>query len=184
MYLSNVMQDVFSIPLSRDPWISCFVSRCNTQVQILLWGQGRVGTVQDVFWSSDSVFHHNIESSSVIQAPVVQTLDSAIHRINLHPATGVIDFRNTFLPDSDPPFEQPGPGLIMMPFFQEESDTRLAVQEALSMMAPSYKNADSTILALIEALILNYVQQVPAFYNTNNNLWFLEPMIWLAIIMF
>ena len=62
-------------------------------------------------------------------------------------------------------------------FFQEESDTRLAVQEALSMMAPSYKNADSTILALIEALILNYVQQVPAFYNTNNNLSFLEPMI-------
>ena len=45
------------------------------------------------------------------------------------------------------------------------------------MMAPSYKNADSTILALIEALILNYVQQVPAFYNTNNNLSFLEPMI-------
>ena len=62
-------------------------------------------------------------------------------------------------------------------FFQEESDTRLAVQEALSMMAPSYKNADSTILALIEALILNYVQQVPTFYNTNNNLSFLEPMI-------
>lgn len=45
---------------------------------------------------------------------------------------------------------------------QEQSDTRLAVQEALSMMAPSYKNADSTILALIEALILNYVQQVSA----------------------
>ena len=67
--------------------------------------------------------------------------------------------------------------LIMMPFLQEESDTRLAVQEALSMMAPSYKNADSTILALIEALILNYVQQVPTFYNTNNNLSFLEPMI-------
>ena len=65
----------------------------------------------------------------------------------------------------------------MMPFFQEESDTRLAVQEALSMMAPSYKNADSTILALIEALILNYVQQVPAFCNTNNNLSLPEPMI-------
>ncbi|XP_068677297.1 proteasome adapter and scaffold protein ECM29-like isoform X3 [Montipora foliosa] len=42
---------------------------------------------------------------------------------------------------------------------EEQSDTRLAVQEALSMMAPSYKNADSTTLALIEALILNYVQQ-------------------------
>ena len=69
----------------------------------------------------------------------------------------------------------------MMPFFQEESDTRLAVQEALSMMAPSYKTADSTILALIEALILNYVQQVPTFYNTNNNLSLPELMIWLAI---
>ena len=44
--------------------------------------------------------------------------------------------------------------------FQEESDTRLAVQEALSMMAPSYKKADATILALIENLILSYVQQV------------------------
>ena len=45
------------------------------------------------------------------------------------------------------------------------------------MMAPSYKNADSTILALIEALILNYVQQVPTFYNTNNNLSLPELMI-------
>lgn len=34
MYLSNVMQDVFSIPLSMAPWISCFVSHSNTQVQI------------------------------------------------------------------------------------------------------------------------------------------------------
>lgn len=58
----------------------------------------------------------------------------------------------------------------MMSFFQEESDTRLAVQEALSMMAPSYKNADSTILALIEALILNYVQQVPAFLQYQQQL--------------
>lgn len=53
------------------------------------------------------------------------------------------------------------------------------------MMAPSYKNTDSTILALIEALILNYVQQVPAFYNTDNNLSLPEPIIWVAIkIMF
>lgn len=44
--------------------------------------------------------------------------------------------------------------------FQEESDSRLAVQEALSMMAPSYKKADATILALIESLILSYVEQV------------------------
>ena len=49
----------------------------------------------------------------------------------------------------------------MLKLFQEESDTRLSVQEALSMMAPSYRKADATILALIESLILNYVQQVP-----------------------
>ena len=51
------------------------------------------------------------------QAPVVQTLDSAIQRINHYPADSVIDFRNTYPLDSDlsggeryPTFEQPGPG--------------------------------------------------------------------------
>ena len=34
-------------------------------------------------------------------APVVQTLDSAIHRINQYPANSVIDFRNTYPMDSD-----------------------------------------------------------------------------------
>ena len=34
-------------------------------------------------------------------APVVQTLDSAILQINHYPADGVIDFRNTYPPDSD-----------------------------------------------------------------------------------
>ena len=34
-------------------------------------------------------------------APVVQTLDSAIHRINHYPADSVIDFRNTYQLDSD-----------------------------------------------------------------------------------
>ena len=34
-------------------------------------------------------------------APVVQTLDSAIHRINLYPADSVIDFCNTYPLDSD-----------------------------------------------------------------------------------
>ena len=32
----------------------------------------------------------------IFQAPVVQTLDSAIHRINHYPADSVIDFRNTY----------------------------------------------------------------------------------------
>ena len=50
------------------------------------------------------------------EARVVQTLDSAIHRINHYPADSVIDFRNTYWLDSDlsggyryPTFEQPGP---------------------------------------------------------------------------
>ena len=34
-------------------------------------------------------------------APVVQTLDSAIHRINHYPADSVIDFRNTYPLDRD-----------------------------------------------------------------------------------
>ena len=37
----------------------------------------------------------------VILALVVQTLDSAIHRINLYPADSVIDFRNTYPLESD-----------------------------------------------------------------------------------
>ena len=49
-------------------------------------------------------------------APVVQTLDSAIHRINHYPADSVIGFPNTYPLDSDlsggkryPTFEQLGP---------------------------------------------------------------------------
>ena len=49
-------------------------------------------------------------------APVVQTLDSAIHRINHYPADNVIGFPNTYPLDSDlsggkryPTFEQLGP---------------------------------------------------------------------------
>ena len=34
-------------------------------------------------------------------ARVVQTLDSAIHRINRYPADSVIDLRNTYPLDSD-----------------------------------------------------------------------------------
>ena len=36
-----------------------------------------------------------------LQAPVVQTLDSTIHRINHYPVDSVIDFRNTYTLDSD-----------------------------------------------------------------------------------
>ena len=34
-------------------------------------------------------------------APVVQTLDSAIHRIKIYPLDGAIGFRNTYPLDSD-----------------------------------------------------------------------------------
>ena len=37
----------------------------------------------------------------IVLAPVVQTLDSAIHRINNYPADSVIVFRNTYPLDSD-----------------------------------------------------------------------------------
>ena len=39
--------------------------------------------------------------SSLFLARVVQTLDSAIHRINRYPADSVIDLRNTYPLDSD-----------------------------------------------------------------------------------
>ena len=51
-----------------------------------------------------------------VLAPVVQTLDSAIHWIYHYPADSLIDFRNSYRLDSDlsggwrhPTFEQPGP---------------------------------------------------------------------------
>ena len=37
----------------------------------------------------------------LIKAPVVPTLDSAVHRINHHPVGSVIDFCDTFPLDSD-----------------------------------------------------------------------------------
>ena len=39
--------------------------------------------------------------SIMLLAPVVQTSDSAIHRINHYPADSVIVFRNTYQVDSD-----------------------------------------------------------------------------------
>ena len=52
------------------------------------------------------------------QAPVVERLDNAIHRIKHYPADSVVCFVNTYPLDSDlsggqryPAFEQPGPGV-------------------------------------------------------------------------
>ena len=46
-------------------------------------------------------FFYSLIWISTNQAPVVQRLNSAIHRINLYPADSVIDFRDTFPLDSD-----------------------------------------------------------------------------------
>ena len=46
-------------------------------------------------------FRTQVLSSSHTCLPVVQTLDSAIQRINHYPADSVTDFRNTYRLDSD-----------------------------------------------------------------------------------
>ena len=55
------------------------------------------------------------------QAPVVQTLDSAIHWIHHYPLDNSIGFASVYPLDSDlsggqryPPFEQLGPGLLII----------------------------------------------------------------------
>ena len=48
-----------------------------------------------------------LEAATVLVAmafllgPVVKTLDSAIHRIKIHPSNNAIGFLNTYPPDSD-----------------------------------------------------------------------------------
>ena len=42
-----------------------------------------------------------LTSQRTLQASVVQTLDSAIHRINHYPADSLISFPNTYPLDSD-----------------------------------------------------------------------------------
>ena len=72
----------------------------------------------------------------VLLVPVVQTLDSAIHLINLYPVDNEIGFPNTYLLDSDlsegqryhPTFEQPGPGgHRFVSSFCSEKETKLNV---------------------------------------------------------
>ena len=41
------------------------------------------------------------DSVNVLQAPVVQKVDSSIHRINLYPLENAIGFPNTYPLDSD-----------------------------------------------------------------------------------
>ena len=49
--------------------------------------------------SSDKELHSTL--SLFTQAPVVQTMDSAIHRIKIYPVDSAIDFRNSYPLDSD-----------------------------------------------------------------------------------
>ena len=60
-----------------------------------MWGLGRDGEEETV--SIVSIPHSDVQ----LLARVVQTLDSAIHRINHYPADSVIDLRNTYPLDSD-----------------------------------------------------------------------------------
>ena len=57
--------------------------------------QGTPGSIRTVGGQSEE------DSGERGLAPVVQTLDSAIHRINHYPVDSVIDFRNTYPLDSD-----------------------------------------------------------------------------------
>ena len=51
--------------------------------------------------NAKSFYFTSLARKSHHLAPVVQTLDSVIHRINHYPADSVIDFRNTYPLDSD-----------------------------------------------------------------------------------
>ena len=48
-----------------------------------------------------AILRIELEQKHILLAPVVQTLDSAIHRINHYPADSVIGFPNTYPLDSD-----------------------------------------------------------------------------------
>lgn len=43
---------------------------------------------------------------------------------------------------------------------QEDAETRLAVQEALSMMSSAFKDIDKTNLQLLEALLMQNIDKV------------------------
>lgn len=48
----------------------------------------------------------------------------------------------------------------MYELLQEESDVRLAIQEALSMMVGAYANLQGALLNLMEALVAAYIGKV------------------------
>lgn len=46
---------------------------------------------------------------------------------------------------------------------QEESDTKLAVQESLAMMSEAFKSLDGPNLKLMEALIMQNIEKVHTY---------------------
>ena len=67
--------------------------------------------------------------SFILQGPVVQNVDNAIHRVNHYPADNAISFCNTCPLDSDlsgglryPTFQLPGPDLSVFVMFDSFSN--------------------------------------------------------------
>ena len=69
-------------------WVNCFL------VLFLLWEVSL-----QVLWFSPLLLQHF--QFQFDQAPVVQTLDSAIHQIKIYPLDNAIGFPNTYPQDSD-----------------------------------------------------------------------------------
>ena len=99
---------------------------------------------------------------NVYLARVVQTLDSAIHRINHYQADSVIDFRNTYQLDSDlsggyryPTFEQPGPVVYVV---QMEVFNGFTLKTVLSVLFNQMKNDPRNVVS--EELNLKWQNQI------------------------
>lgn len=150
--ITGLEKNNFSFPFGQAALKFCFrllisIQLADNQVNPLPIGQVRMKSyLPDVnIYSSWTILQH------FFQPCWSQLLHGRGVKLSKHQeADGSLGFTLTFAPH-------------FLKLFQEESDTRLSVQEALSMMAPSYRKADATILALIESLILSYVQQVIVF---------------------
>ena len=100
-----------------------------TEIQLLFQVQSNIYNSWDLIKDCFSVFmgRHTYLPSGYIkrnQAPVVQKVDSAIHRKNLCPVDSAIGFPNTYPRDDDlsngqcyPTFEQPGRDVILALLF-------------------------------------------------------------------
>ena len=105
----NLLQMIilFNVPLGDKRFINAAFGALEG-----LWeSRSKLGLVRTKLLSYTTCIH---------QAPVVQKVDSTIHRINLYPVDNAIGFPNTYPLDSDlsngqcyPTFEQPGPDLYL-----------------------------------------------------------------------